>query len=218
MSETKPQILADRLHLCRKEAHETLDQLAQLVDVNKSTILRWERGETAKINRPTLQRLAQHFDVDVDWLAGEDVPRNHETAESSAARIFSPEDLPGLLQAPGRSNRLRQASALPATPWEGGLSLDDSGFWLRANDDSMEPIIRAGDIVHVRCQPTVEDGQFAVLVLDGVEGVIRRVHSGINWIELCCLNPQYPPRIFTGDDLLRVRVLGQITESRHRFV
>ncbi len=218
MSEPKPQIIADRLRLCRKEAHETLDQLAQLVDVNKSTVLRWERGETAKINRPTLQRLAQHFGVDVDWLAGENVPRDRQSAAASAARIFSPQELSELLHPSDRPGRLRQASALPATSWEDGLSLDDSGFWLRADDDSMEPIIRAGDIVHVRCQPTVEDGQFAALVLDGTEGVIRRVHSGVNWIELCCLNPQYPPRIFTGDDLLRVRVLGQITESRHRFI
>lgn len=218
MSDAKSQTIAARLRLCRKEAHETLDQLAQLVDVNKSTVLRWERGETAKINRPTLQRLAQHFDVDVAWLAGEDVPRNRETAAPSPVRILTPEDLPGLLQAPGRSNRLRQATALPPTPWESALSLDESGFWLRVDDDSMTPLMNAGDLVHVHRQPTVEDGQFAVLLLDEHEGVIRRVHYGVNWIELCCLNPAYPPRIFSGQELMRICVLGLVTESRRCFV
>lgn len=217
MSETKTHIIADRLRLCRKEAHETLDQLARLADVNKSTVLRWERGETAKINRPTLQRLADHFGVDVNWLAGADVPRTRESAPASSS-ILQPEDLPGLLQLPNRPNRLRQTSTLPATPWEGGFTFnDDSGFWLHVEDDCMAPILNKGDIVRVHCQPTVEDGQFAVLLLDGVEGVIRRVQSGVNWIELSCLNPHYPPRIFTGDDLLRVRVLGRITESRRLF-
>ena len=217
MSEAKTQIIAERLRLCRREANETLDQLARLVDVNKSTVLRWERGETAKINRPTLQRLAQHFNVEAAWLAGEDVPRSREAAVPMPTRILTPEDLPGLLQAPGRTSRLRQSSALPAAPWEEDAPLDDSAFWLRVVDDCMAPVLNEGDIVHVHRQPTVQDGQLAVLVLDEREGVIRRVHSGVNWIELSCFNPQYPPRIFADNDLMRVRVLGQITESRRFF-
>ena len=76
-------LAAKRLRACRLGARETLAQIGALAGVHKSTVLRWERGDTSKINRPTLRLLAEHFDVDPAWLLGRDEP---EPAAESRTR------------------------------------------------------------------------------------------------------------------------------------
>lgn len=66
----EPNLTARRLRQCREEQQETLEQLGRLAGVNKSTVMRWERGDTSKINLPTVYLLAQHFRVDPQWLLG----------------------------------------------------------------------------------------------------------------------------------------------------
>lgn len=59
----------ERLKELRKERGLGQIALAAALDVGKSSISLWERGET----EPTLSNLvaiAQYFDVTLDWLAG----------------------------------------------------------------------------------------------------------------------------------------------------
>ena len=67
---TELTLTARRLRQCREESRETLDQIGKLAGVNKSTVMRWERGDTARINLPTLCLLAQHYRVNPQWLLG----------------------------------------------------------------------------------------------------------------------------------------------------
>lgn len=217
MSEISSPKTAARLRLCREESHETLERIAQLVGVNKSTVLRWERGDTTKINRPTLQRLAQHFGVDAAWLSGEDVPRTRGR-RSPADHALSMDELPQLPLFEEHSTHLHQSAPLGAAPWDEFVGTATSCFWLRVGDDSMAPLMNSGDLILVHQQPTVENGQFAVVLVNGTEGAIRRVQYGIDWIELQSIDPQIPPRVFSGDTLGQVRVLGLVLESKRRFV
>lgn len=215
---------AERLRLCREQARETLDQIGALVGVNKSTVLRWERGSTTKINLPTLQRLAQHFGVDTAWLAGEDVPprRGEDWLAQNALPLDELIDLPvwGLSQ-PGL---VRQSPPLSGAFWESATVFgsppywDGDHFWLRVAGDSMAPLMDDGDLVLVRRQPIVENGRYAVLLLDGEESMIRRVERGDDWIELQSANPYYPSRRFCGPDTARVQILGLVMESKRKFI
>ena len=77
-------ITAKRLKQCRVSANETLEQVGQLVGVHKTTVRRWETGETERIALPTIQKLAIHYNVSPAWLMGADVPmeRNHNSINS----------------------------------------------------------------------------------------------------------------------------------------
>lgn len=217
MSENKPSKTAQRLRLCREEAHETLDHIGRLVGVNKSTVLRWERGSTAKINLPTLQRLAQHFGVDVAWLAGEDVPQNG--GDWLARHALSMDELIRLsVLPPQQPDLVRQNTPALDAAWDEPSAWDGVHFWLRVVGDSMQPLMNEGDLVLVRRQSSVESGQFAILLLDGSESMIRRIQCGSDYIELQSINPYYPPRRFSGDDALRVTILGLVVESKRKFV
>lgn len=219
-----PNKTAQRLRLCREEAHETLDRIGALVGVNKSTVLRWERGSTAKINLPTLQRLAQHFGVDAAWLAGEDVPRRRGADWLTANALPMDEliDLP--VWGPNQVGLVRQNPPLSGAFWETAPSWDSPPywdgvhFWLRVSGDSMAPLMSEGDLVLVRRQSAVENGQYAVLLLDGDESMIRRVEHGDDWIELQSANPYYPTRRFSGADAARISIVGLVVESKRKFL
>ena len=55
-----------------------------------------------------------------------------------------------------------------------------------------------------------ESGSIAVMLLDGEEGLVKKVLYGDNWIELHSINPYYPVRRFEGEDVLRLRVVGLV--------
>lgn len=89
-------ITAERLKICRIKADQTLEQIGILAGVHKSTVMRWEKGETERIGLPTIQLLAAHYNVSPAWLMGADVPMNEKTEipaeddrDSEIVRMFS---------------------------------------------------------------------------------------------------------------------------------
>lgn len=69
-----------RLKLAREKNKITLEEAGNKVGVHKSTILRWENGETEKIKLPMLETLANYYNVNPVWLAGYDVPMEKEAS------------------------------------------------------------------------------------------------------------------------------------------
>lgn len=67
-----------RLKEARERRHITLEEAGKKVDVHKSTVLRWESGETEKIKLPILETLANYYNVNPVWLMGYDVPMNRD--------------------------------------------------------------------------------------------------------------------------------------------
>lgn len=84
---------------------------------------------------------------------------------------------------------------------------------IRVTGDSMSPKIEDGDIIRVHKQESVDSGSIAVVLLDGEEGLVKKVVYGDDWIELHSINPYYPPRRFEGEDVLRLRVVGLVKGS-----
>lgn len=63
-----------RLKYARELRDISLEKAGETVGVHKSTILRWERGNTEKFKIPTLEILADLYEVNLVWLMGYDVP------------------------------------------------------------------------------------------------------------------------------------------------
>ena len=81
---------------------------------------------------------------------------------------------------------------------------------IKVHGDSMYPKIEDGDIVQVHKQESVDSGSIAVVLLDGEEGLVKKVVYGETWIELHSINPMYKPMRFNGADVLRIRVVGLV--------
>ena len=83
---------------------------------------------------------------------------------------------------------------------------------IKVTGDSMYPKIEEGDIIQVHKQDSVDSGDIAVVLLDGEDGLVKKVLYGETWIELHSINPMYKTMRFNGADALRVRVLGKVNK------
>ena len=82
-------------------------------------------------------------------------------------------------------------------------------FALRCKGDSMiNARIFDGDIVFIREQPDVENGEIAAILIDN-EATLKRVYTYGNRIELRAENPTFQPLSFEGEQLADIRILGK---------
>lgn len=81
---------------------------------------------------------------------------------------------------------------------------------IKVHGDSMAPKIEDGDIVQVHKQESVDSGSLAVVLVDGDNGLVKKVVYGETWIELHSINPMYKPMRFNGPDVERIRVVGLV--------
>ncbi len=82
-------------------------------------------------------------------------------------------------------------------------------FALTCKGDSMiNARIFDGDIVYIRQQETVENGEIAAVLIDG-EATLKRVRLFEDHISLEPENPQYRPLVYWGDEMNYVRILGK---------
>jgi repressor LexA len=82
-------------------------------------------------------------------------------------------------------------------------------FALTCKGDSMiNARIFDGDIVYIRQQETVDNGEIAAVLIDG-EATLKRVRLFEDHISLEPENPQYRPIVLWGQDMNSVRILGK---------
>lgn len=82
-------------------------------------------------------------------------------------------------------------------------------FALTCKGDSMiNARIFDGDIVYIRQQDTVENGEIAAVLIDG-EATLKRVRLYEDHISLEPENPQYRPLVYWGEDMNTIRILGK---------
>lgn len=81
---------------------------------------------------------------------------------------------------------------------------------LKVFGDSMCPKFEEGDLLLVRIQDTITSGDFGVAIIDGDQGVVKKIFYDKNCIELVSINPNYQSRIFVNEDMNRVRIFGTV--------
>lgn len=87
-------------------------------------------------------------------------------------------------------------------------------FYLRAEGDSMAPKITDGDLVLIHRQEEVENGELAVVIIDGEEGTLKKFQRKDGAVILQSLNPNYPPRVFIGEEMKNVYIAGKAVELK----
>lgn len=84
---------------------------------------------------------------------------------------------------------------------------------LRVRGDSMYPRIPDGSLIQVHKQDFAESGSVAVVLIDNNEAVVKKFYcdSDKEVVRLESFNPEYPPRVFKGKYIMRLRVIGVAT-------
>ena len=90
-------------------------------------------------------------------------------------------------------------------------------FWLTVKGDSMEPELHDKDLVLVREQDTLDTECYAVVRIDGEDGVVKRVRIDRDRITLTSVNPYYPPRVFEHEQMNDIAIVGKVVQSKRTY-
>ncbi|MBR1820077.1 MAG: helix-turn-helix domain-containing protein [Clostridia bacterium] len=216
--------LSKKLAQLKNENGLTTDALSQRSGIPRGTINKILNGETRNPTIGTLAALADALDCPLAYLCDE-----------RASVAAPPEDIPGVYKLgdeaswhtglrnaesilPVTSKRVPLLGAIAAgTPIYAEETLDTTecdasmhcDFALRVQGDSMIGArIQDGDIVFIRRQDDVDDGQIAAVIVED-EATLKRVYHIKNGLQLLSENPKYPPMVFTLEDYASIRILGR---------
>ena len=89
--------------------------------------------------------------------------------------------------------------------------------YLRVRGDSMEPELHEGDLVLVQVQDTIESGEYAVVLVDNEDGLVKKIEIDRTHITLISENPYYPPRRFDREEMNRIRIFGKVVSVMRRM-
>lgn len=216
-------LTARRLHECRLASGETLEQVAALVGVNKTTRHALGKWQHVPHQPAGLGFAGRHFGVTAAWLEGEKGALKNAASgrwiEEHALPYGALSEVPilGSVRAGYGGAVFEEITGYEPAP-ASSLQRDEAYFWLTVTGDSMEPILCEGDLVLVRKQTSVDNGSMAVVLVGGEEGLVKKIFYGPDWIELHSLNPAYAVRRFEGPDVMQVAVLGLVMESKRKFI
>lgn len=179
--------LSNVLKRRRKELGLTLLQVAEAMGVSEATVQRWESGSIKSVRYDKIDKLAKVLKVEPAEIMGWDTPKQKsDKLEKFSADII---DLSNMKRIP-ILGRIRAGMPIYAAENIEGYTLTDLNggaeyFGLRVTGDSMNAArIHEGDIVIVRRQDIVENGQIAVVLIDGQDATLKRFNRDGNIVTL----------------------------------
>jgi len=187
----------EKIRSLRNEKGWTQDFVAQKLKISVPALSRYESGMYEPKSMSIIKDFAELYDVSVDYLFDLEltfIPTNNAIPLLGFVKagydLIAEENLLGYV--------------------ETDLKNTEEYFALRVVGSSMQPILYEDDIVIVHQQPDVENGQIAVVLIDGEEATIKKVMKYDGYIELVAFNSYYPPkRLEKG-----FSILGRVVEAR----
>lgn len=203
--------IGEKIKIRREQLNYSLQDIADKMDVHRSTIMRWENGETSRIKLATIEKLAQILTTSPGYLMG------YETAEEKdvVSRSSSAEDacfLP-VLRKVYEGDGLYNVQNIITYELADARYRYAHCFYMFASGDSMAPALEDGDRVLVKRQKELKDGQIGLFLLDEKTAVIRQFYQK-NVIELKAFNPYYPVLRIKKEEEQSIKLIGQVLESK----
>ena len=200
--------LGDRIRQLRKQNGYTQSEFIQILKdkynlkADRVMLSKWECSKQCP-HIETLKCIADAFDVSLDYLNGLEEKANIKLKNISPAKEAQ---MPMFGQiacgSPISCNLDYNIETISGDHIDGD-------FCVVARGDSMiNARIFDGDIITVRKQPTVENGEIAAVAI-GDEATLKRVYYIDNGVMLVAENPAYKPMVFVGEDCSNVIILGK---------
>ena len=212
-------MLAERIRALRKEKGLSLEQLAEMIGTSRQTVHRYETGAITNVPHEKIEALARALGTTPSRLMGwdnEDRLSSLNYIEGTKLSDITKRRLPVL----GNVACGEPIFATEETGYYVSVSSDISAdFCLTARGDSMiNARIFDGDILFVKQQDSVDDGEIAVVLIED-EATVKRVYfnreDGI--LTLMPENPTYKPMRYMGRELDRIRILGKVVSGQYKI-
>lgn len=201
--------LGERIKSQREYLGLTQEALAEKLGYkNKTSITKIENG-TNDIPQSKVVEFAKALDTTVAYLTG----WAENESSNLAPNIIS---MPHTKKVPLLGTIACGEPILATENIEAYVDMDSdvhADFALRCQGDSMiNARIMDGDIVFIRKQDKVENGEIAAVLMDDClesQATLKRIYISDDKIRLCAENPNYKDIIFFEDDMNKVRIIGK---------
>lgn len=196
---------SEKLRQIRRRCGLTLEEVASRVGTSKQTIQRYESGVIANVPKDKIEALAAALGVTPAELMGWE---NARTPGCPGAMPIRVKKLPIL-------GKIACGKPIYAAEEQGNFAAVDgdfdADFCLRAAGDSMIGArIYDGDIVFIKSQDTVENGEIAAVIIND-EATLKRVYYYPERAKLILSpeNPKYEPLVYIGEELNSITIIGK---------
>lgn len=186
-------------------------ELARIAKVNEGAISQYRKGKY-KATQENLERLAKALNVSIPWLMGADVQMQPNAEQKNIFSFDNIRPIPEMKKVP-RLGTIACGEPILANEEHGEfdtLPIDiKCDFTLKCKGDSMiNARIYDGDIVAIKAQPTVENGEIAAVIIED-EATLKRVYQIGDTLILQAENPSFADLQYHGAELNQIRILGK---------
>lgn len=204
----------ERIKARREQLGITQVALADMIGESKQTLYKYESGLVSNIPSDKIEAIAKALRVQPEWIMGWDVSG-------------SPSPIPPGFEPPPKMVKYPVVGEIACgTPILAEQNIEEyievpegvhCDFLLRCKGDSMiDAGIRNGDVVFIRIQETVENGEIAAVRI-GDEATLKRVYWDGDTLMLVPENRAYAPKIFRKEEINDVHIEGKATGYMHMF-
>lgn len=213
---------ADRLRAAMDASNMSASELAEKTKISKATISRYLSGGFLPKQKNTYL-LSKALDVDVAYLVFGDKgtnPPSETTTSTIMQKIKGGYRIPVLGKVVAGVPLEAVTDILDYEEISEEMGHSGEYFALEIKGHSMEPVLREGDVVIVRQQPTVENGEVAIVLVNGDEATVKKVQESPAGLTLIGYNVAvYEPHTYTREqcEQLPIRIIGKVVELRRKF-
>ena len=195
-----------RLRELRRKAGLSMKQLGDLFSVSEAAISFYETGKR-QLSLDLLTKFANYFNVSVDYLLG--------NSDETSSPVWVP--VLGSVQAGVPSEAIQDI-----TDYEDISNITSCGqdyFALKIKGSSMEPRFLEGDVVIVKKQSDVKDGEIAIVLVNGDEATCKKIKKTPQGVMLIPLNSAFETMLYSDEEILSlpVVIIGKVVELRAKF-
>lgn len=191
-------------------------ELSRISGVNEGAISQYRKGGY-KANQYNLEKIAAALNVSIPWLMGA-----AENISVAAADLPPEAFIPKFKKVPMLGYTAAGEPIFCDECAEGFVDvLDryDVDFCLKVKGNSMMGIgINDGDIVFVKRQPVVDNGEVAVVRINGDNVTLKRFYKEGDEIKLVSENPKCKTMVFTSKNCDDFMVLGKAVIKQSEII
>lgn len=172
-------------------------EICKALDFKYSTFTDWFNGNAyPRIDK--IEKIAGFFGIEKS-----DLIENHETYKPKIKTVKIP--VLGYVRAGIPIEAVEEIIGEEEIPEE-WLKGGNEYFGLTIKGDSMFPFFIEGDTIIVKKQNTCENGEIAVVLVNGNDATVKEVKKNEDGISLIPYNRMYPPMNYTNEDITNMPI------------
>ena len=204
-------IMAKNIQFYMDKYEKTRQDMCDALGVKYTTFTDWVKGNSyPRIDK--IELMANYFGI-----SKADLVEDHTKYENNLSKKATTIKIYGRVAAGIPLEAIEDVIDEEEIPEE--LARTGEFFGLRINGDSMEPDIHNGDTVIVKRQNDAESDEIVIALVNGNDGVCKRLKKYADSIALISLNPNYEPMYFNQEEIEEkpVKIIGKVVELRRKF-